>query len=299
MKMLILGAGFSGKAIARACAPAFGDVIGTTRSPENFPALEKPGIRPLVFDGTVLGEALKAELGTVTHLVQSISPNADGDPFLSLVGDLASIMPSLAWIGYLSTIGVYGNHDGAWVDETAAPTPLSRRSRERVAAEDAWREAGTTAQVPIALLRLSGIYGPGRNAFVNLMRGTARRLIKKDQVFNRIRAEDIGRATAFLIERGLGGIYNVTDSNPSPSQDVVARAAELMGVPVPPDIPFEDAELSPMARSFYAENKRVSNGALRDLGFEFAYPDYEISLRQMWDENCWEGDRYPAIESPL
>jgi nucleoside-diphosphate-sugar epimerase len=285
--MMILGAGFSGKAIARECREMFGKISGTTRSRERFAGLEKSGVKPLLFDGKAISDQLAEELAGVTHLVQSIAPNAGGDPFLALAPDLRRRIPNLVWAGYLSTIGVYGDHGGALVDETAAPTPLSNRSRERVLAENQWHAACQGADVTLAVLRLAGIYGPGRNAFINLANGTARRLIKKDQVFNRIRVEDIGRAAAFLLTGNIGGIYNVTDDNPSPSQDVVAFAAQLMGVAVPPDIPFEDAELSPMARSFYGENKRVSNRKLRAAGFDFLHPDYKKSFRQMWSDDAW------------
>lgn len=289
MKMMILGAGFSGKAIARICAADFEAIYGTTRSVARFPALEASGILPLVFDGVAISSELRQALGDVTHLVQSISPDGKGDLFLPLVPRLKDLMPNLVWVGYLSTIGVYGDRKGAWVDEDAAPTPLSNRSRERVLAETQWIEAGEEENIPVSILRLSGIYGPGRNPFVNLAAGTARRIVKKDQVFNRIRVEDIGRATAFLLGRGERGIYNVTDSNPSPTQDTVAYAASLMGVAVPPDIVFETAELSAMQRSFYAENKRVSNARIRALGFEFLYPDYHMSLDQMWHDDAWRG----------
>lgn len=289
MKMLILGAGFSGKAIGRICGPDFETVWGTTRKTESFAAVEAAGIEPLVFDGAEISSELKAVLPEITHLVQSISPDAGGDLFLRLAPDLEAWMPKLAWIGYLSTIGVYGDRNGAWVDESAAPTPLSHRSQERVLAESQWLQAGAKDNIPVAILRLSGIYGPGRNPFVNLANGTARRIVKQDQVFNRVRVEDIGRAAGFLIGRSLGGIYNVTDSHPSPSQDTVEYAAKLMGVPVPPDIIFETAQLSPMQRSFYAESKRVSNARIRDLGFEFSYPNYEMSLDQMWKADAWRG----------
>jgi nucleoside-diphosphate-sugar epimerase len=289
MKMVILGAGFSGKAIGRICAPDFEMVHGTTRSTEGLPALEAAGIQPLLFNGTQISVDLRAALAGATHLVQSISPDEDGDIFLKLAPDIRDLMPQLAWIGYLSTIGVYGDRKGAWVDETAAVTPLSNRSVERVLAENQWLEVGRKENIPVAILRLSGIYGPGRNPFVNLANGTARRIVKQGQVFNRIRVEDIGRATAFLLGRGQGGIYNVTDSEPSPSQDTVEYAAGLMGVPVPPDIVFETAELSPMQRSFYSESKRVSNARIRSLGFEFRYPNYRMSLDQMWADDTWRG----------
>jgi nucleoside-diphosphate-sugar epimerase len=287
MKMMILGAGFSGKAIGRTCAADFEAIHGTTRREDGCPAIETAGIRPLLFDGTEISPQLQAALAQATHLVQSISPDEAGDGFLRLAPDIRTRMPQLAWIGYLSTIGVYGDRKGAWVDETADVTPLSARSRERLLAERQWLDLGERENIPVAILRLSGIYGPGRNPFVNLANGTARRIVKQGQVFNRIRVEDIGRATAFLLRRGEGGIYNVTDSDPSPSQDTVEYAARLMGVPVPPDIVFETAQLSSMQRSFYGESKRVSNARLRGLGFEFRYPDYRMSLDQMWAEDAW------------
>jgi nucleoside-diphosphate-sugar epimerase len=289
MTMMILGAGFSGKAIARLCAADFSEIHGTTRKPANFAALEAAGMQPHLFDGNAISKDLKAVLANVTHLVQSISPEEDGDLFLKLTPDLKSLMPRLAWVGYLSTIGVYGDHKGAWIDEDTAPTPMSGRSRERVLAENQWLEAGRREDVPVAILRLSGIYGPGRNPFANLDAGTARRIVKKDQVFNRIRVEDIAGATRFLYSSNLGGFYNITDSKPWATQDTVEYAAKLMGAPVPPDIDFETAELSPMQRSFYAENKRVSNARIRALGFEFLYPDYQMSLDQMWQDDAWRG----------
>jgi nucleoside-diphosphate-sugar epimerase len=202
---------------------------------------------------------------------------------------LAELMPNLKWAAYLSTVGVYGDHGGAWVTENASLEPVSARSVERVAAEQAWLAFGQASNVPVAVLRLSGIYGPGRNAFCNLAAGTARRLIKPNQVFNRIRVEDIAAAAVFLSGRSIGGIFNVTDHEPAPPQDIVAEAARLMGVAPPPEMPFETAELSPMARSFYGENKRVSNTRLRDLGFVFRFPDYRISLADLWSGGHWRG----------
>lgn len=290
MRMTILGAGFSGRAIARICAADFSSIFGTTRSETNFPLLDKAGIRPLIFDGLAISGELRAALAETTHLVQSIAPEQDGDGFLKLVPTLRQLMPNLKWAGYLSTVGVYGDRQGGWVDETSEAAPVSDRSRERVVAENQWLAAGERENVPVAVLRLSGIYGPGRNPFINLENGTARRIVKKDQVFNRIRVEDIGRVTAFLIGRDLSGIYNVTDSLPWATQDTVEYAARLMGVEVPPDIPFETAQLSPMQRSFYGENKRVSNARLRSLGFEFLYPDFRVSLDQMWKDQCWRSE---------
>lgn len=288
MRLLILGAGYTGKAIACECRSAFETVHGTTRSTDKFAGLESAGIAPLVFDGSTLTPEISEALGQATHLVQSISPAKNGDGFLDQAADLAAVAPNLRWIGYLSTIGVYGDRRGEWVDEDADLEPVNERSRERVVAERGWLAQGERLGIPAAVLRLSGIYGPGRNAFVNLQKGTARRLIKPGQVFNRIRVEDIGRFAAFLIENGKGGVYNVTDDEPAPPQDVIEFAARLMGVEMPPDQPFETAELTPMARSFYGENKRVSNARARGLGFGFRYPDYRTSLSQLWDGGVWQ-----------
>lgn len=290
MKLAIFGAGYSGRAIGAAFANAGFDVIGTSRSAEKAVTLEKHQIRGFVFDGS-LSPALSAELAAVTHLVQSIAPGEAGDPLLSCLDrSLKTIAPGLVWAGYLSTVGVYGDHGGAWVDEETPCRPVSPRSRERVAAEKAWQTVAEASGLPLAILRLSGIYGPGRNGFVNLEAGQARRLVKKDQVFNRIRVEDIAAAALFLAARGLAGIYNVTDDEPAPPQDVVAEAARLMEIAPPPEQAFETATLSPMARSFYGENKRVSNERIKALGFRFAHPDYRRSLAQLWGDGRWRGE---------
>jgi nucleoside-diphosphate-sugar epimerase len=289
MTYMIFGAGYSGRAIGKALVAEGRDVAGTTRSGSNIASLESLGLRGLVFDGTSLSDSLRAQMKTVTHLIQSIAPGKDGDPLVRLAADdIRALFPALVWIGYLSTVGVYGDHNGAWVDETSQCKPVSQRSVERVEAEQAWLAIGQQAGIPVAVLRLSGIYGPGRNAFVNLAQGTARRLVKKDQVFNRIRVEDIASASVFLMNGNHGGLFNITDHEPCPPQDVVTEAARLMEVEPPEEMAFETAELSPMARSFYGENKRVLNRRIRDLGFSFAYPDYRISLSQLWNSNSWK-----------
>ncbi|MBP1857984.1 SDR family oxidoreductase [Rhizobium herbae] len=290
MHVLILGAGFSGSAIAEAFLPLAQSVTGTTRSEDKVAGLRQRGIDALVYDGANISPELAAVMKRATHLIQSIAPGRDGDPMMRPeTPPIAELMPNLKWVGYLSTVGVYGDHGGAWVTEEASLEPVSARSVERVAAEKAWLAFGEESNIPVAVLRLSGIYGPGRNAFCNLAAGTARRLIKPNQVFNRIRVEDIAAAAVFLSGRSIGGIFNVTDHEPAPPQDVVAEAARLMGVAPPPEIPFETAELSPMARSFYGENKRVSNKRLRDLGFVFRFPDYRISLADLWSGHHWRG----------
>ncbi|MCZ7470436.1 SDR family oxidoreductase [Agrobacterium sp. O3.4] len=290
MHVMIFGAGYSGKTIANALKSAVGTISGTTRSENKFPNLEAAGMTPFLFDGVRFNDDLIAAMGNITHLVQSIAPGGQGDPLLGLLGsDLKRFLPKLEWVAYLSTVGVYGDHDGAWVDEESPCRPVSARSVERVAAEAAWTAAAEKANVPLVTLRLSGIYGPGRNAFMNFEKGTARRLVKKDQVFNRIRVEDIGAALAFLASRNERGIFNVTDDDPCPPQDVVSFAATLMGVEPPPEQAFETADLTPMARSFYGENKRVSNAKIRSLGFNFDFPEYKISLTQLWENGLWRG----------
>lgn len=289
MHVMIFGCGYSGTAIAKAFAGQDVRVSGTTRSADKMEGLRAGGIDAFLFDGETMDDDLCRALESVTHLVQSIAPGK-ADPLLRLLGeDSARFLPRLEWIGYLSTVGVYGDHKGAWVSEETPCVPVSGRSKERIEAEQGWLAMGRERGVPAAVLRLSGIYGPGRNAFCNLDKGTARRLIKKDQVFNRIRVEDIGAATRFLSDRGLDGIYNITDDRPGPPQDVIVEAARLMGVEPPPEQAFETAELTPMARTFYGENKRVSNAKLKKAGFEFSFPTYPMSLAQLWQDGRWRG----------
>ncbi len=288
MHVMIFGCGYSGKAIATSFSESGIRVSGTTRSEEKAEELRQAGIETFIFDGETLSEELRAAMASATHLVQSIAPR-DTDPLLTLLGDDGrALLPNIKWIGYLSTVGVYGDHKGAWITEEAPCVPVSGRSKERLDAEEGWLALGRARSVPAAILRLSGIYGPGRNAFVNLDRGSARRIIKKDQVFNRIRVEDIGASTRFLSENGLGGIYNITDDQPGPPQDVIVEAARLMGVEPPPEQPFEAAEMTPMARSFYGENKRVSNAKLKTAGFRFSFPNYPMSLAQLWQDGRWK-----------
>ncbi|MEQ1951281.1 SDR family oxidoreductase [Mesorhizobium sp. CN2-181] len=299
MQVFIFGAGYSAKAFAAQRPDKTIRVAGTTRDEAKFPTLQAAGIAPLTFDGSGFSTNIISALADATHLITSVAPDDAGDPVLAAGREtILGAMPNLSWIGYLSTVGVYGDHQGAWIDETAECRPTSLRSRRRVEAETDWLTLGEKMGMPVAVLRLSGIYGPGRNAFVNLRDGTAKRLIKKDQVFNRIHVADIAGVLWHLAERNLGGVFNVTDNLPAPPQDVVAYAAEVMGVEPPPETPFETAELSPMARSFYGENKRVSNGLVRNAGYSFRYPDYRAAFDAMWAGGNWAGDSGSA-RSPI
>jgi nucleoside-diphosphate-sugar epimerase len=295
-RFFIFGAGYSGKAFARANKDA-ATIFGTTRAPEKLEALRQAGIEPLRFDGTLTPEIGDA-LDKTTHLIVSIAPEEAGDPVLNAAREtIVADMPRLEWIAYLSTVGVYGDHGGGWVDETAECRPVSKRSVMRVAAEQDWLKLGQQTGRPVAILRLSGIYGPGRNALVNLDNGTARRLVKPGQVFNRIHCADIAGVLRHLLEANCGGIFNVTDDLPAPPQDVVAYAAALMGIEPPPEIPFETAHLSPMALSFYGENKRVANRGIKAAGYRFHFPDYRSALDHMWADGDWrDGEARSPME---
>jgi len=294
-RYFLFGAGYSALAFARlltasgASGPASETLVsGTTRSAERFPELEAAGVEPFLFDGATLSGPVRQRLASATHLVVSTAPSGAGDPVLGAAAEtIRGRMPALRWIGYLSTVGVYGDHGGAWVDEDSECRPVSTRSRERLAAEQAWQALGDETKIPVAVLRLSGIYGPGRNALANLSEGTARRLVKPGQVFNRIHVDDIAGALRHLSAQDRRGVFNVTDDLPAPPQDVVLFAAGLMGVAPPPEIPFDTAQLSPMARSFYAENKRVANRRLKATGFAFRHPDYRSALTAMWEAGTW------------
>ncbi len=288
--MLLLGAGYSARALAQLATAAGWQVAGTTRTTAKFAALERAGIAPLQFDGSAIDGAMAAALSKTTHLVVSVGPSAEGgsdDLFGLVAAQVRETMPALAWIGYFSTVGVYGDRDGGWVDEDGECNPRPGRSAARLEAERDWARLAADRGVPIAILRLSGIYGPGRNALANLADGSARRLVKPGQVFNRIHVDDIAGAALMLAEAKAGGVFNVTDDEPAPPQDVVAFAAGLMGVEPPAEIAFADAELSPMARSFYGENKRVSNAKLKQAGYRFRHPDYRAALAAMWQSGNW------------
>jgi nucleoside-diphosphate-sugar epimerase len=288
-KWLIFGAGFSGIEVGACLAGHGANVAGTTRDSSKFPKLETVNIAPFLYNNSVLSEDLRAYLKTATHLLMSIGPDEGGDPWLPMhKEDLHKLTPNLKWIGYLSTVGVYGDHDGAWVFEETPPKPVSIRSFQRLRTEQDWQTFADEKRVPLCILRLSGIYGKGRNGFVNLMNGTAKRVIKPNQVFNRIHVKDIAGAVKHLSDKNLSGIFNVTDSEPAPPQDVVTFCADLMGIKPPAEIAYDDAKMSQMARSFYGEVKRVSNAKLLATGYEFLYPDYKAAFTTMWQLGTWK-----------
>jgi hypothetical protein len=281
MKSLFcFGLGYSAAALARRLDGEGWRITGTSTTEAGVSALEREGYRALLFDGTALSFPVRAALREATHVLVSVPPGAAGDPVLAHHGrDLAGA--GVEWIGYLSTIGVYGNHGGAWVDEDTAPHPVSERSRRRLAAEQGWLDLARRTGKRVQVFRLAGIYGPGSSAIDDIRNGTARRIVKPGQVFNRIHVDDIATVLlAAMAGRGKDSIYNVTDDEPAPPQDVVAFAAQLLGVPPPPEIGLAEADLSAMALSFYGENKRVRNARLKSaLGVVLAYPTYREGLR--------------------
>ncbi|MEM9063419.1 MAG: SDR family oxidoreductase [Pseudomonadota bacterium] len=275
--MLSFGHGYSAQALTRRLLPENWTIVGTTRSAERAARLYDTGIETRIWPG----EDLIPDLDRATHLLISAGPDAEGDPVLSALREqIAARAAQFVWVGYLSTTGVYGDRDGGWVDETSECTPATRRGQWRLAAEQGWQSIDG---LPLHIFRLAGIYGPGRGPFSKVRAGTARRIIKPNQVFSRIHVEDIASILeASIRQPNPGAIYNVCDNNAAPPQDVIAHAAELLGVDLPPAIPIEDAEMSPMARSFYAESKRVSNRRIREeLGVELAYPSYREGLADL------------------
>jgi len=283
MKLVILGLGYSAGFFARAAQAQGWEVTGTVRSAEKAGALSRAGLHTLVFGGFAVSRPLEKLIAEADAVLVSVQPDEEGDPVLAVLADKLAAAPNLAWIGYLSTIGVYGDHGGAWIDEEVQCRPTSRRSKQRLEIDKAWLAFGERAGKPVQIFRLSGIYGPGRNPISKLRAGTATRLVKPGQVFNRIHVDDIaGVLLASLAQPRPGAIYNVTDDEPAPPQDVVSFAAEVAGLTPPPETPFDPDKLSPMAASFYGENKRVSNALVKsELGYAFRYPDYRQALRDL------------------
>ena len=256
---------------------------GTVRGADKAEALASAGVAAFVFDGARADKALMPYLVNAEALLISIAPDRQGDPVLARFADTLAQCGKLRRIIYLSTIGVYGDHAGAWVDETSETAPRSERGQARVVAEGQWRVLGDTMNIPVQILRLAGIYGPGRNLLVKLREGDARRIVKPGQKFNRTHVDDVAQAIALtLASDGPGGVWNVADDEPAPPQDVIAFAAQLLGMAPPPEEPFETAQITPMARSFYADNKCVSIDKLKcELGFKPRYPTYREGLRAL------------------
>ncbi|RVT95875.1 SDR family NAD(P)-dependent oxidoreductase [Rhodovarius crocodyli] len=266
-RILIIGGGFSGGAVAKLAREQGFPVTVTTRSDAGEGAI------PFAQAGQALDAA--------THLLVTAPPTQGIDPFLAAHGQ--ALPGALRWVGYLSTTGVYGDRGGAWVDETTTPNPGQARSRSRVAAEEAWRAACARCALPLDIMRTAGIYGPGRSALDDLRAGKARRLFREGQLFGRIHVEDIARAVLAAMAAPPAGVrvLHLADDEPAGPADVVAYAAGLLGVEPPPVIPYEQAEptMTEMGRSFWRENRRVSNAATKQaLGIAWRHPTYREGL---------------------
>lgn len=280
--LLCLGFGYTARVLARHLLAEGWRVIGTSREP-----VEADGVEMMTWPGQ------EVPIDGMTHILNSIGPTIEGDPVLAAMGDRIAKAQSLEWVGYLSTTAVYGHHDGAWVDEDTPVAPTSQRGDWRALAEAQWQ---AIPGLPLHIFRLAGIYGPGRGPFAKLMAGKARRIIKPGQVFSRIHVDDIAQVLAASIAQPrAGAIYNVCDDDPAPPQDVLGHAAELLGLPMPAEVPFDEAGMTPMARSFYGENKRVRNRRIKEeLGVKLLYPTYREGLRAVLEAEDMESFVPPA-----
>ncbi len=288
--LVAIGFGYAARRLARLLAAEGWTVTGTNRTAEGVQEIEAAGFVGARFDSE--DGAVTAELGSAieeaTHVLVSVPPTSAGDPVLAALGDRLAALRELHWVGYFSTVGVYGDTGGAWVDETSPLQPTGERGRRRLDAERAWVGWGQKYDTPVTCLRLPGIYGPGRSPLDRVRGPNARRVIKPGQVFNRIHVDDIAGAVRHIMtltDATAHSAVNITDDLPAPPQDVLAYAAELIGIELPPEISFEAAEMSEMARSFYSENKRVSNKLLTlELGYDLIYPTYREGLAALADD---------------
>ncbi|MEM8771718.1 MAG: SDR family oxidoreductase [Pseudomonadota bacterium] len=280
-RLLCFGYGYTARTLVNRLKPdAAWRFVGTTRSHDKAAEIAADGVSPIIWDG---GAFPADEFDGVTHILVSAPPGPDGCPALAATGSLIAERAShIAWIGYLSTNGVYGDHGGAWVDEETPAGPTTERSRRRVAAENAWRALADQAGLSLIIFRLPGIYGPGRSALDTVRDGRAKRIFKEGQVFSRMHVDDIAAA----LESSIGNpqhaydLFNLADDEPAPPQDVIEYACNLLGVKPPPLITLDQAGLSDMGRSFYADNKRISNKRMKDtLLPNLTYPTFREGLK--------------------
>ncbi|MGR3436628.1 MAG: SDR family oxidoreductase [Shimia sp.] len=273
--LVSIGHGYSAQALGDLLlAEDWGRVVATTRSADKAASLRARGLDVRIWPG----DDIAPDIAAASHVLTSVAPDAEGDPVIRALGGALRAAPA-CWVGYLSTTGVYGDHGGGWVDEGTPLAPSTRRGAWRVAAEAEW----AALALPLHVFRLAGIYGPGRGPFAKVRAGTARRIVKPGQVFSRTHVDDIAQVLRASIARPRpGAIYNVCDDDPAPPQDVLAHAARLLGVPLPPGEDFATAEMTPMARSFYAESKRVRNDRIKEeLGVRLRFPSYRDGLADL------------------
>ena len=282
--LLCIGFGYSARFYAAEFGARFDRFVGTSRTPDKIAAR---GVAMLAFDGERASRELREVVADADGLLISAAPGEAGDPVLAALASDIAMAPKLRSIVYLSSLGVYGDHGGAWIDETARTLPPHTRGASRVDAEAAWQALGQKRNTPVAILRLAGIYGPGQNAFVRIRSGRAHRIDKPGHVSNRIHVSDIAQAIEAAFARRFDGIVNVADGDPAPPGELIEFAAKLLGVAPPPLLPLEEARrtLSPFLMSFYDGCTRVKNDKLKNkLGVALRYPDYRSGLQALFDE---------------
>jgi nucleoside-diphosphate-sugar epimerase len=282
--LVCLGLGYCARFYVAEFGMRFARVTGTSRSPDKKASAT---VEMLVFDGIHPSPELREAISNASHLLISAAPNDVGDPMLTPLADDIAAASRLQSIVYLSSLGVYGDHGGAWIDEIAPTIPPHTRGAARVDAELAWQALGRQRNIPVAILRLGGIYGPGQNAFVRLLAGRAHRINKPGHVSNRIHVADIAQAIDAAFARRFGGIVNVTDGVPAPPGDQIEFAAQLLGIAPPPLLSLDEAKrtLSPFLMSFYEGSARVRNDRLKSaLGVTLRYPDYRAGLQALLDD---------------
>lgn len=286
--LLCFGLGYAAEHFIATFGDSFARIIGTVRGLERAAVLNARfagRLQLLAFDGVSPTPELESAIGAADLALVSIPQTEKGDPVLTAFKEALAHARRLRSIAYLSTVGVYGDHGGAWVDEQTPPRPTSGRGLDRLNAERAWQMFGAHSGAAVAILRLAGIYGPGRNALVQIVRGEARRIVKPGQVFNRVHVGDIAQAIDAALKRAASGVFNVADDEPSPPGDVIVFAARLLGRDPPPEVPFAEAapSLSPLALSFWQDCRRVKNDKLkRELGVTLLYPTYREGLRALF-----------------
>jgi nucleoside-diphosphate-sugar epimerase len=288
--LVCLGFGYSAQHHVANYGRGYTRIVGTTRRADNAAALAArrfggSAVEMIVFDGKTVPPSLADVVRAATTLVVSIAPDEGGaDPALTRLGDALAAAKRLAAVVYLSTIAVYGNHDGAWIDETTPLAPVLTRACDRVAAEQAWQAFGARHGIAVAVIRIAGIYGPGTSALEAVRAGRARRIVKPGQVFNRIHVDDLAQIIEMAAARRADGVFNAADDEPTPPGDPITFAADLLGVAPPPEVPFEEASktMTPFAASFYGESKRVHNHRIKSvLGVSLRYPTYREGLRAL------------------
>jgi nucleoside-diphosphate-sugar epimerase len=294
--LVCLGVGYSAQHYIALYGKRFDRIVGTTRTEDNAAVLRSRrfggnAAEIVVFEGNSISSELAAAIADATVLLVSIPPDRDSDPMLTHLRDALASAPRLKSIVYLSTIAVYGNHDGRWIDETTPLSPALTRASSRIDAECAWQALGEAHGIPVAIIRIAGIYGPGANALETVKAGRARRIFKPGQVFNRIHVADlaqiIDKAIDTALTRGAGGIFNAADDEPTAPGAPVLFAASLLGVAPPTEIAFDEAKktMTPFAVSFYGESKRVRNHRIKSvLGVSLRYPTYREGLRALATE---------------